>query len=581
VISLAAPPRKSSWITSPSIDLIVGCGAWSLPLLILPYLLGGIGQNRALGFYTLALVVNYPHYMATIYRAYRTREDFSRYRIVTLYFTLLLTAVLIAAHQFYALVPWLVTIYLTWSPFHYMGQNFGLMMMFVHRNELKVNRRDRNLLWIAFVASYLLIFLRVHTNPSTEPFVISLGLPSSLLDVLRIPLTVVFFAGMIPLGRLIRQAGAKRKRDSAQPEQWKPMLAPLTLYVTQFLWAVLPTVLFFLNRFGVPQVVYSVSILAIMHCAQYLWITNYYARREAKAESAAWHWQTYFAVLVIGGVALFIPGPWLASYALGRDFAMSVLIFTAVVNIHHFILDGAIWKLRDTRIRSLLTATDTTMTEAASRVWWLPVGRPWRVAGATAIALLVMIAGLDQVRHYLGDRLNNIPSLALAAAMNPHDSIMQIRLGRAYETAGDQARMEHAFREAIRANPDNLEGQNAVAKVLLETGRYDEAYAHYKRMFSRVDPNAEALMNFGALCKQFNRHDEALSSFQRVLVKLPDYAPAHLLLAQMLDADGKTSDAISHYQRYVALTSKVPAQPADREFQNAVARIHVLGGAAR
>jgi tetratricopeptide (TPR) repeat protein len=141
--------------------------------------------------------------------------------------------------------------------------------------------------------------------------------------------------------------------------------------------------------------------------------------------------------------------------------------------------------------------------------------------------------------------------------------------------------MEHAFREAIRANPDNLEGQNAVAKVLLETGRYDEAYAHYKRMFSRVDPNAEALMNFGALCKQFNRHDEALSSFQRVLVKLPDYAPAHLLLAQMLDADGKTSDAISHYQRYVALTSKVPAQPADREFHNAVARIHVLGGAAR
>src|SRR4029077_14029507 len=152
---------------SPSIDLIVGCGAWSLPLLILPYVFYGIGQNRTLGFYTLALVVNYPHYMATIYRAYRTREDFDRYRVVTLYCTLLLVAGLIAPHQFYGLVPWLVTIYLTWSPFHYMGQNSGLMMMFVHRNELKVNRRDRNALWIAFVASYVLIFLRVHTNPST------------------------------------------------------------------------------------------------------------------------------------------------------------------------------------------------------------------------------------------------------------------------------------------------------------------------------------------------------------------------------------------------------------------------------
>src|SRR5437763_2672500 len=88
---------RSSWIASPSIDLIVGCGAWSLPLLVLPYLFGGIGPAWTLSFYTLALLVNYPHYMATIYRAYRTREDFARYRVVTLYGTLLLVTVLIAA----------------------------------------------------------------------------------------------------------------------------------------------------------------------------------------------------------------------------------------------------------------------------------------------------------------------------------------------------------------------------------------------------------------------------------------------------------------------------------------------------
>ena len=566
---------------SPSIDLIVGCGGWSLPLLVLPYAFAGIGQGRVLGFYTLALVINYPHYMATIYRAYRTREDFERYRVVTLYSTLFFVTVLIAAHQVYELVPWLVTIYLTWSPFHYMGQNFGLMMMFVHRNELKVNRRDRNALWIAFIASYLLIFLRVHTNPSTDPFLISLGLPPSVLQVLRVPLTVVFLAGMIPLGRLFLQARAKRKCDSAQPQPWKPLLAPLTLYFTQFLWAILPTALSFLKGFGVPQVAYSVSILAIMHCAQYLWITNYYARREANAESAAWHWKTYFAVLVIGGAALFIPGPWLASYGLGRDFGISVLIFTAVVNIHHFVLDGAIWKLRDTRIRSLLTTTDTMTINTPVQASWIPVGPPWRVMGAAATALVVILVGVDQVRYYLGNRPNDIPSLAAAAAMNPHDSMMQMRLGWAYETAGDQVHMERAFRESIRANPENLEGQNAVAKVLLEAGRYDEAYAHYKQMFSQLDPNAEALMNFGALCKQVNRHDEAITSFQRVLIKLPDYAPAHLLLAQMLDAEGKTSEAISHYQKYIALIPNAPTQPAGQEFQNAIARIRLLGGGER
>src|SRR5438128_12350728 len=120
---------RTSWIASPSIDLIVGCGAWSLPLLLLPYLVDRFGQSWTLGFYTLALFVNYPHYMATIYRAYRTRENFARYRAVTLYCTVFLIAVLIAAHGFYGLVPWVVKIYLTWIPWHYLGQHFRLMMM--------------------------------------------------------------------------------------------------------------------------------------------------------------------------------------------------------------------------------------------------------------------------------------------------------------------------------------------------------------------------------------------------------------------------------------------------------------------
>jgi tetratricopeptide (TPR) repeat protein len=588
---------------SPAIDLVVGCGAWSLPLLILPYVLADNPQAGALAFSLLSVVVNGPHYMATIYRAYRTREDFARYRLRTLYCTLFLIAVLIAAHGFYGMVAWLMTIYLTWSPWHYMGQNFGLMLMFIHRNELKIDRRDRNVLWISFVASYLLTFLFFHTGPSTTPFWISLGFPPSILDTLRIPLMLVFFAGAIPLAKLIRQAAkrkrarsvspsgrslngsaqpedAKRKRDSAQPQQWTPMLAPLTLYVTQFLWAVLPSALVFLKGFGVPQVAYSVSMLAVMHCAQYVWITNYYARREAKAESTDWHWQRYFAILVIGGVALFIPGPWLASYVVGSDFAMSFMIFTAVINIHHFVLDGAIWKLRDNRIRSLLTAADNAVPAALVQASWIPAGRPWRLVGATVAVVLMILTGIDRVRYYLGNR-NDIPSMALAATMNPHDSEMQMRLGHAYESAGDRTRMEDSFREAVRANPGNVEGQNAVAKVLLQTGRFDEGYAYFKQMFSRGNFDVESLANFGLLCKMLNRHDEAVTSFQRALDEDPNYAPVQLLLAEMLDADGKTSDAISHYEKYVALTPTVPSEADNPELQNAIARIHLLSGGQR
>ena len=62
--------------------------------------------------------------------------------------------------------------------------------------------------------------------------------------------------------------------------------------------------------------------------------------------------------MVIGGLALFLPVPWLASYGAHVDFTASVLIVTAVVNLHHFMIDGVVWKLRDPRVSRALTAAD-------------------------------------------------------------------------------------------------------------------------------------------------------------------------------------------------------------------------------
>jgi hypothetical protein len=60
----------------------------------------------------------------------------------------------------------------------------------------------------------------------------------------------------------------------------------------------------------IPQSRYSSGVLAVMHSAQYLWITSYYARREAAGEHGrSWRPWAYFAVLIAGGIALFIPGP--------------------------------------------------------------------------------------------------------------------------------------------------------------------------------------------------------------------------------------------------------------------------------
>ena len=146
---------NSRWVHSPAADLLIGCCGWTLPIMLVAYLVPG-GTTLGLGLYSLTLVLNFPHYMATVHRAYRTKEDFLRYRVVTLYFTLVMTALLATAHVSHRLVPWVFTLYITWSPWHYMGQNFGLSMMFIRRNGIQVERKDRHALWAAFVISYAL-----------------------------------------------------------------------------------------------------------------------------------------------------------------------------------------------------------------------------------------------------------------------------------------------------------------------------------------------------------------------------------------------------------------------------------------
>ncbi len=178
VLPTPAQGRSAVWIDGPWVDLLVGCGGWSLPLLLVSYLLVDRDVSRwSTVFYALALACNYPHYMATIYRAYG-RDDRGRHRLFTHYLTAALVVIGVAAHIRFALVPWLFTAYVMWSPWHYTGQNFGLLMMFLRRAGLDVSRAERQGLHLAFVASFVMLLAAFNQGPSHDPLVLSIGLPA-------------------------------------------------------------------------------------------------------------------------------------------------------------------------------------------------------------------------------------------------------------------------------------------------------------------------------------------------------------------------------------------------------------------
>jgi tetratricopeptide (TPR) repeat protein len=563
----SAPKPSAPWIYSPWLDLLVGCGAWSAPLLgVAMWMTPTHTHAWVVAFYALAIVFNYPHFMATIYRAYHTRENFQKYKFFTLHITLLLALTAVLMHASPRLFPWVFTLYICWSPWHYSGQNYGLLMMFARRSGAEVTSVERRWLRAAFVASYVMLLASFETGGSNDPLILSLGLPAKFTFPMRLALGAAF-AVFTWLGfqRMVRKSGIHA------------MIAPLTLALTQFLWFVLPTLLELRSAYQVPQTRYSSGILAVLHATQYIWVTSYYQRREARAAGQSnWSMPVYFATLVAGGIALFIPGPWLVSYLFHYDFTTSFLIFMAVVNIHHFILDGALWKLRDSRVASLLidrggksaipgqpqSALQKTSPKKPATTKRFGI----RIFAAPAFAIgvasmLFLWGGVDQIHFALSNDNENLSALRRAADMNPYDSALEARIASAESKAGQRDEAVASLQQAVALSPQNVALQHTYARAMIEDGRYSDAYAHYQKMLQVFPRDVDALVNYGLLAARLGHPDEAVDSWEKAVDVNPNLTNAQLYLAEAFDRRGEPAAAARHWEIFLRLTSS-PDSPA-------------------
>jgi len=537
------------WLYGPWLDLIVGCGAWSAPLLLLSYFsLASSARLWAVAFYALALFFNYPHYMATLYRAYHRAEDFQKYRIFTVHITALVMLTLLLSHVWFRVLPWIFTIYLTWSPWHYSGQNYGLFTMFARRAGVELRSSERRSLYGAFVVSYLILFLGFHTGRSNDPLFVSLGIPPLISKWEQIGLGLLFIIlAAFGLRGPFRAAG------------WRKLAPALTLFSTQILWFLVPAAASLVRGLEIPQSRYSSGVLAVMHSAQYLWITSYYARREnSESDGRGWRPMAYFAVLVAGGIALFVPGPWLASRVFHHDFTSSFLIFTALVNIHHFILDGAIWKLRDGRIAALLlnskarfadTAAEATGRMASSWRWLAGVSSGARALRVAAALILLMWGSLDQVRYYLALHSDDLRDLQWAAVLDSFDAPLQMRLARKKMDNGQPKEAESALRRALQINPADPAARHSMLRYLIEQKRFDEAYTFSETSLEYAPKDRNLLVDRGILARQFGRSEEAVASWRKAADS--GHVNASLYLADEFDREGKPNDAIPYYKKFL------------------------------
>ena len=80
----------------------------------------------------LLVVVNHPHFSATVYRLYHSRANIAQYPMTALVVPFVVVGGVWASFASPEVVaPLFIKLYLIWSPYHFSGQSFGISMVWI------------------------------------------------------------------------------------------------------------------------------------------------------------------------------------------------------------------------------------------------------------------------------------------------------------------------------------------------------------------------------------------------------------------------------------------------------------------
>lgn len=114
-----------------------------------------------------------------------------------------------------------------------------------------------------------------------------------------------------------------------------------------------------------------------------------------------------------------------------------------------------------------------------------------------------------------------------------------------------------ALFKAIHLDPDLVEAQFALGKLLATTGEYPQAVEKLEKAAQQQPENADIWLTLGITFGLMNQPEKAEAYCHRSLKVQPDSADAHFNLANALQAQGKLGDAEAEYQAALAIDPKM------------------------
>jgi Flp pilus assembly protein TadD len=164
---------------------------------------------------------------------------------------------------------------------------------------------------------------------------------------------------------------------------------------------------------------------------------------------------------------------------------------------------------------------------------------------ATSSALL-LAAGLFltslQVRTWSDSK--TLSEHALAVTKNNY--VAHSILGSVLADSGRLDEAQAHFDEVLRIIPNRADAHFSLGVILARKGRLEEAIAHYKQAIE-MNPDAATHYNLGNVLMAVGRSDEAITHFAEALRLDPQMAEAQNNWAYVLTAQGRLPEAAEHY----------------------------------